>query len=127
MSDEAFMRLVEEGVASLRPDIQMKMKNVAIVVRDSPSKRQRTENNLGTDDVLFGLYEGVPLTERGVSDDILMPDRITIFKKSILAAYSDPGDIATCVKNTLWHEVAHHFGMSEEEVSRKEILRGKTI
>jgi predicted Zn-dependent protease with MMP-like domain len=127
MSDEEFMKLVEEGVASLRPDIQKAMKNVAIVVRDIPSKRQRIENDLSDDEDLFGLYEGVPLTERGVSDDILLPDRITIFKEAILRAYTTHEEITACVQNTVWHEVAHHFGMDEEQVALEEIRRGKTI
>ena len=89
-------------------------------------EEQRKENNLSEDEVLFGLYEGIPQTERGLSDDIVLPDKITIFKEAILAVYSDPADIAVCVANTVWHEVAHHFGMDEDEVRAEEIKRGKT-
>ena len=76
---------------------------------------------------MFGLYEGVPLIERGLADELLLPDKITIFKLPILAAYTDPEDIATCVSNTVWHEVAHHFGMDEEQVQEEEIKRGKIL
>jgi predicted Zn-dependent protease with MMP-like domain len=69
----------------------------------------------------------VPQTERGLDDGPLLPDKITIFKLPILATYGRPEDIAKCVENTLWHEVAHHFGMEEEEVEREEVKRGKTI
>lgn len=127
MTDEEFLKLVDQGVDALRPDVKERMGNVAIVIADEPSADQRKDNELQADEVLFGLYEGVPQTERGVEDFLLLPDKITIFKNAILAAYSDPQDIATCVANTVWHEVAHHFGMDEEEVEQEEIKRGKIL
>jgi predicted Zn-dependent protease with MMP-like domain len=127
MSDEEFLKLVDAGIDALRPDVKERMKNVAIVIADEPTPLQREENNLGEGDTLFGLYEGIPQTERGVSDDLVMPDKITIFKLPILATYSDPEDIATCVENTVWHEVAHHFGMEEDEVEEEEWRRGKLL
>jgi predicted Zn-dependent protease with MMP-like domain len=126
MSDEEFMELVDAGIDALGEDIRARMDNVAIVIADAPTEEQRKENNLSEDEILFGLYEGIPQTERGLSDDIVLPDKITIFKEAILAVYSDPADIAVCVANTIWHEVAHHFGMDEDEVRAEEIKRGKT-
>ncbi len=126
MSDEEFITLVDAGIDALGEDIRARMDNVAIVIADAPTEEQRKENNLSEDEILFGLYEGVPQTERGLSDDIVLPDKITIFKEAILAVYSDPADIAVCVANTVWHEVAHHFGMDEDEVRAEEIKRGKT-
>ncbi len=127
MSDEEFLKLVDAGIDALREDIKERMRNVAIVIADKPSKTQRKENALQTGDVLFGLYEGVPQTERGIEDFLIMPDKVTIFKDAILAAYSDPQEIAECVANTVWHEVAHHFGMDEDEVQHEEIRRGKLL
>jgi len=127
MSDEEFLKLVDAGIDALRPDIKERMKNVAIVIADQPSEDQRRENNLGPDDILFGLYEGIPQTERGVEEFFSLPDKITIFKNAILETYSDPSDIATCVENTVWHEVAHHFGMEEDEVEVEEWKRGKIL
>ena len=126
MSDEEFITLVDAGIDALGEDIRARMDNVAIVIADAPTEEQRKENNLSEDEILFGLYEGIPQTERGLSDDIVLPDKITIFKEAILAVYSDPADIAVCVANTVWHEVAHHFGMDEDEVRAEEIKRGKT-
>lgn len=126
MSDEEFITLVDAGIDALGEDIRARMDNVAIVIADAPTEEQRKENNLSEDEILFGLYEGIPQTERGLSDDIVLPDKITIFKEAILAVYSDPADIAVCVANTVWHEVAHHFGMDENEVRAEEIKRGKT-
>lgn len=127
MTDEEFLQLVDAGIDALRADVKERMKNVAIVIADEPSEDQRRENNIGPDDVLFGLYEGIPQTERGVEDFFSLPDKITIFKNAVLTTYSDPSDIATCVANTVWHEVAHHFGMDEDEVEEEEIKRGKLL
>jgi predicted Zn-dependent protease with MMP-like domain len=103
------------------------MRNVAIVIADKPTPIQRRENNIKRGEVLFGLYEGVPQTERGLEDFPMLPDKITIFKKAILDTYSDPEDIRQCVENTVWHEVAHHFGMDEDEVAQEEFKRGKLL
>ncbi len=127
MSDNEFLALVDAGVAALGPGVHARMQNVAVVIADEPSPAQREEQGLGPDDVLFGLYEGVPLTERGLVEDLLLPDKITIFKLPILATYSDPAEIAQCVANTVWHEVAHHFGMDEDEVFAEEERRGKLL
>jgi predicted Zn-dependent protease with MMP-like domain len=127
MTDEDFLKLVDAGVDALRDDIKERMKNVAIVIADEPTVKQRKENGLSAHEVLFGLYEGIPQTERGIEDFLMMPDKITIFKNPILNAYDDPRDIAECVSNTVWHEVAHHFGMSEEEVEEEERKRKKLL
>ncbi len=127
MTDEAFLKLVDAGIDALRDDVRERMGNVAIVIADEPSIEQKEENRIKDTDVLFGLYEGVPQTERGVEDFPMLPDKITIFKNAILHAYSDPEDIRQCVENTVWHEVAHHFGMDEDEVAREEFRRGKTL
>ena len=60
-------------------------------------------------------------------DSLSLPDKITIFKNPILEAYSNADDIAACVANTVWHEVAHHFGMEEDEVEAEEVKRGKVL
>lgn len=127
MTDAEFLKLVDKGVDALGPSIHQKMGNVAIVIADKPNEEQRQENGLRDTDVLFGLYEGVPQTQRGVEDFLILPDKITIFKDAILDAYDTPEEIAECVANTVWHEVAHHFGMDEDEVEQEEIKRGKLL
>jgi len=121
------LKLVDEAVDALGEEILSRIGNVAIVTADEPSAKQREENGLSEDEVLFGLYEGIPQTERGITEEIVLPDKITIFKLPILAAYETNEDIAVCIKNTVWHEVAHHFGMDEEWVRDEEIKRGKLL
>jgi predicted Zn-dependent protease with MMP-like domain len=94
-------------------------------VRKQPSKQQRKDHQLKKDDLLFGLYEGVPLPDRGVEAP-LMPDIITIFQESILETYASEAEIKECINNTLWHEIAHYFGYDEPWVEREEARRGKT-
>lgn len=127
MTDEEFLKLVDAAIDQLRDDVKERMSNLAIVIADEPTEEQKVEHDLHEDATLFGLYEGVPLVERGLDDELLLPDKITIFKLPILAVYTDPEDIATCVANTVWHEVAHHFGMDEEQVQEEEIKRGKIL
>ena len=126
MTDEEFERLVVAGIDALPSAIQTKMNNVAIVVAGEPTAAQRAEHTLLSEDTLFGLYEGVPQTERG-SGYFALPDKISIFKNPILETYTTPADIQECIANTVWHEVAHHFGMDEEEVEAEEIKRDKLL
>lgn len=126
MTDEAFEKLVASGIDALRKDIQKKLNNIAIVIEDEPTEEQLREHGIEHQGTLFGLYEGVPLTERGI-DTPLLPDKITIFKNPILRAYTTEEDIRACVENTVWHEVAHHFGFGEEWVEHEEEKREKTL
>lgn len=124
MTDQEFMNLVDAGVSVLPERIKSLIRNVAVVVDEEISEEKMREMGFEAGDVVFGLYEGVPQTERGVEYQSL-PDKITIYKKPILEAYSDPADIKECVENTIWHEVAHHFGYGDPWIEREEGRRGK--
>jgi predicted Zn-dependent protease with MMP-like domain len=126
MTSKQFTKLVDACVANLPAKVRERMVNVAIVVRQRPSKTQRREHELADDETLFGLYEGVPLPERGI-DVPLLPDIITIFAEPILETYTIEADIRTCIDNTLWHELAHYFGYDEPWVEKEELRRGKTL
>ena len=122
MDHAAFEALVVAGVEALPEQFRELLSNVAIVIEDQPSEEVAAAFGDGD---LFGLYEGVPVPERG-SEYAELPDRITIFKEPILARYTAPDDIKECVENTVWHEIAHHFGYDEAWVAAEEIRRGKT-
>ncbi len=115
---DEFERYVHDGVADLPDWVKAKLTNLAFVVDD-------TVHTSG-DELLFGLYEGVPLTERG-DDTLSMPDKITIFMRTICDTYDSPNDIRECVKNTIWHEVAHFFGHDEAWIESEELKRGKIL
>ena len=121
MTNEEFEKLVGEGIDSIGEKFLSRLKNVEIVIEDDPTPAQVEKLKLHNA-VLFGLYEGIPLTKRQGYGQVL-PDKITIFKNSIERVYSRPEDIREAVKNTVWHEIAHHFGMDEEQVRAAERKR----
>ena len=130
LTQEQFEKLVAEGIDSIDEKFLKKLKNVEIVIEDDPTPEQLAKLNArgllpfgaAQDFQLFGLYEGVPQTKRESYGQVL-PDKITIFKNPIERAFSDPESIKTAVKNTVWHEIAHHFGMDEHQVRQAERKR----
>ncbi|MDA3840779.1 MAG: metallopeptidase family protein [Patescibacteria group bacterium] len=120
MKQEDFEKLVAEGLDRIPEEMQAKMDNVVIVIEDNPTKDQKRELGLRKNSVLFGLYEGHPLTSRGDHYGQVVPDKITIFKIPIEQYARDDEAIREQVANTVWHEIAHHFGYSEEGIKMLE-------
>jgi len=105
-----FARLVRNALAELPAGFRERMRNIAIVVEDEPTAEQT-----GGHGTLLGLYEGVPLTARGAMEPYL-PDRIYIFRGPIERMTASPRRQAAIVRDTVVHEVAHHFGISDERL-----------
>jgi len=120
-----FEKIVRSGIKAIPEKFLQKLKNVAIVVEDEPTPAQKHKLNIHLDWTLFGLYEGVPQLERGANYNAVLPDKITIFQNPIEEAAQDENDIKEIVKNTIWHEIAHHFGMNEARVRQVETRRKK--
>ena len=118
-----FEKIVEAGIAAIPEKFLQKLDNVAIIIEDEPTPEQARKLNIHPDFLLFGLYEGVPQTARGNHYTSVVPDKITIFRKSIEAVARSEAEIKEIVKNTVWHEIAHHFGMGESAVRRSEARR----
>ena len=114
MEKKEFERLVKEAVISLPKPIQEKIENVAIVVSD------KSASNIKNNKRVIGLYQGIPKTVWGRGLLFRLPDKITIFQKTIEEIASSKEEIRGIIKRTIWHEVAHHFGFNEEEVQRWE-------
>jgi predicted Zn-dependent protease with MMP-like domain len=115
---EEFEQLVKEGIDAIDEKFLKKLKNVEIVIEDNPTSFQLEELQI-RGALLFGLYEGIPLTKREQYGQVL-PDKITIFKNQIEKASHSIDQIREIVKNTVWHEIAHHFGMDEHQVGQAE-------
>lgn len=118
MDRQDFEKLVEEAILSLPRKIQEKMNNVAVIVEDAPTEDQLKKGGTRRGMLLLGLYEGVPQTKRGLGYTLVLPDKISIFQRSIEAIARTPDEIRTVVKETIWHEFAHHFGYDEEGVQK---------
>ena len=120
-----FEKIVEEGIEAIPEKFLRKLNNVAIVIETEPTPVQKKKLNINPDWALFGLYEGIPQTQRGINYSAVLPDKITIFQRPIEEAACDEKDVKEIVKNTVWHEIAHHFGMGEDRVRQAEIRRRK--
>jgi predicted Zn-dependent protease with MMP-like domain len=123
MTNEEFEKLVGEAVDTIPQEFLEKLNNVAIVVEDVPTLQQRVKLRLRHGMSLFGLYEGVSLLRRGAGYTGALPDKITIFKRPMEYFARDNNDLKEIVKHTVWHEIAHHFGMSERQVREAEKTR----
>lgn len=126
MTQDEFEKIVAEEFSVVPEHVRSKLKNIAFIVEDEPSEETRRAEGLEKDETLLGLYHGVPLTERGDQYGVGMtlPDVITIYQKPIeKAAGNDPDEIRRVVRETIWHEVAHYFGMDEPEVRLRENKR----
>jgi predicted Zn-dependent protease with MMP-like domain len=115
ISDSEFEALVSQGIDAIPPLYQNHLKNVAFLVEDDPTPEQRVRLNLYPNETLFGLYEGVPLPQRGGADKLL-PDKITLFKNPMLSVSNDVGQLKELLRHTIWHEVAHYYGLDHARI-----------
>lgn len=115
---EDFETLVNKAVEGLPEDIKKKMDNVAITVDYRPTAEQLRKIGVRKNDLLLGLYEGIPQTSWGRGFGGNLPDKITIFKESIETFATTPQEIETMVKDVVIHEIAHHFGFDEKGAQR---------
>jgi predicted Zn-dependent protease with MMP-like domain len=117
ISDSEFRKIVSWAIDSLPDYITSNLKNVAIVVEAEPNAEQRKRLHLVKGALLFGLYEGVPQTSR-YRYSLALPDKITIFKNPTLSICHDIDDLKRQVKRTVWHEIAHHYGLDHDRIGK---------
>jgi len=110
ISDKQFEDFVSEAIDMIPKKYLDRLQNIAFIVEDEPSEAQRQSLKLKPHETLFGLYEGAPLPTRQGQLKML-PDKITIFKKPLLLASQNLEDLRQRVGKTLWHEVAHYYGL----------------
>ena len=118
MNEQEFEDLVDEAVESLPSEFSNLLENVSIIVEDLPSGYQMHKmRQKGVHGMLLGLYEGVPQTKRGhYGIGGALPDKITIFRLPILRISRTNKEVKKQVRDTVLHEIGHHFGMSEEQI-----------
>lgn len=113
-----FERLVQRALDRLPPEFQDHLENVSVVIAEAPDRELLESMGYDPDDpddTLFGLYEGVPLTERR-HDDVLLPDQITIFRRPLLEWAESEEEVVNEVRVTVLHEIGHFFGLDEDRL-----------
>ena len=97
------------------PEYSDALENVEFFVTRVPSRRDRVRNGLGNA-ILYGFYEGTPLTHRTSSYGETVPDRISVYWGPLVRDFADDGALEREVRNTVYHEIAHYFGMDEDDL-----------
>jgi predicted Zn-dependent protease with MMP-like domain len=120
MERSDFDHLVEQAWRRIPRDFRRRVENVAIVIEDEPSQNALQKAGVPRGSTLLGLYQGVPLPQRSTFHQVVMPDKITLYQGPIERAARNDEDIARVVYDTLWHEVAHYFGLNERQVRAAE-------
>ncbi len=116
VSHHDFERLVQSAVDAIPEKYGKHIRNLAFVVEDHPSPLQQAKLHLVEGQLLFGLYEGIPLTKRSQGYNLVLPDKITIFREPIAAMSPNTGALRQLVNKTVWHEVAHYFGLDHDQI-----------
>lgn len=126
VSDEQFEKYLQEAIDSIPKPYVDHIENVAFILEDDPTAEQRIRLKLYPNETLFGLYEGVPLPARGGATKLL-PDKISIFKNPLLLASTDKKDLRDKIGHTVWHEVAHYFGLDHQRIHQLDAKRRKPM
>ncbi len=119
ISDQRFEAIVAKALDEIPPPYIDRLQNVAFIIEDEPTPAQAKQLGLRCQDLLFGLYEGVPLPGR-MGTTKLLPDKITLFRKPLLFVSSNVGELTQNIKNTIWHEVAHYYGLDHKRIHELE-------
>ncbi len=124
MKRKIFEQLVREAISTLPERAREVMENVAFVIEEEERREKINEIGIRVDEVLLGLYEGIPKIERGANYSGALPDKITLFQKPIEElGNGEMGKIKKLVREVVWHEVGHHFGLEEAELRKLELKK----
>lgn len=117
ISDEQFEALIGTALDELPSEyVERLLKDVAVTWAYGPSEEQREQLKLRHGQSLFGLYEGIPLTQRYTGGTPVLPDKITIFKHPIQHHCHTMDELKDQIKKTVWHEMAHFFGLDHDRI-----------
>ena len=115
-SPEEFEQLVAQALDDLPEDVHRHLQNIEVVVSDWPSPAELRSVGLKPGQLLLGLYHGVPLTKRGSHYGMVLPDKVSIFQGPIEQVCHTPEQVIRQVQRTVKHELAHHFGISDDRL-----------
>lgn len=119
MDDNEIRKEVARILDKLPRQFRKRLHNVEVVVEDRPDEELLLEAGLDPrHDTLYGLYQGVPLSERSSFYPPILPDKITIFAEPLLRDFPDPEDLREQIRTTVLHEIAHYFGFDDDEIDK---------
>ena len=113
---EQFEKLVAQALDELPDFFQQKLQNIEVVVSERPTLAERRSVGLKPGQLLFGLYQGIPLTRRTSHYGLVLPDKITIFRLPIEQVCRTPTEVVATVQRVVRHELALHFGISDDRL-----------
>lgn len=116
LSKQRFGELVEKALADLPEPFATHLEEVSVEIRTRPTPKQLKKAGLDEDELLLGLYQGHPLTERSVLQSGTLPDVIYIFQEDVELVSDSEEQLVEEVRTTVLHEMGHHFGMSEDDL-----------
>lgn len=118
MDEATFNQIVVEALDNLPPEFAQVFDNVEVIVEDRPSAHHRQAVGIKPWQrmTLYGLYQGVPLTERTHSYGLVAPDTITIFREPLIRDFPQPEALRAQVRRTVLHEIAHFFGIDDDRL-----------
>jgi predicted Zn-dependent protease with MMP-like domain len=114
--EDEFDSLVASALDGLPEPFASSIDNVQVVVADEPSADDLSNAGVPRGATLFGLYQGIPKTQRNANYTFVLPDKITIYRGPVVRASYDAADVRRHVRRTVIHEIAHHFGISDERL-----------
>lgn len=121
INDQDFEKIVVSAISELPEYFRNKMENITIHIEDLPDRNILRHLGFRSPYSILGLYQGVPITRRGIHYGNVMPDRITIFKRSLLRRWKSDRMIKNNIKKVVMHEIGHYFGLSDAELAKIEI------
>lgn len=116
ITDTEFETYIAQAMDEMPEQYMKHLNNIVITYEDEPTVEQRQKQQLRSDQTLFGLYEGIPLNRRGAGYNLVLPDKITLFKLPLAHAVQNKVELKAQVKHTLWHEIAHFYGLDHDRI-----------
>lgn len=116
MERSEFIRLVRRALKDVPPPFKQHLREVDIVVKRRPSANDLHEAGLAPDESMYGFYRGIPLTERGASANMVLPDLIHIYQEPLEEDFPDQRDLVAEIRTTVLHELAHFFGIDDDRL-----------
>ena len=120
VTETQFDEMITRAMNELPQEYISGLQNVAIVQEEYPTEEQRAKQHLRPWQTLLGLYEGIPRVRRGSNYNLVLPDKITLFKGPLQEASHSTAQLQEHIKRTLWHEIAHYYGLDHQRIHELE-------